>query len=242
MKPAPRSGSTTSTRATVKDVSPSSSGCPTRRSSATSSAASTQAVPGDGMSRVAVSAVWASGAVRSTPRSGYPGPTAFSATSRAAPPCSSGARPMVGKSSVWLVCRPRARACASKSGAGGLSLRTTASPPISARASRARPPCNRSAKKPTAVSAATASVTASTSSRNSPARQSRRSEVQPKDQKEGTRCSIPPPYRRPENRGRDRARPSRRITPTQPARGVPNQKHRGSGSAGPLVLPPLSGG
>ena len=57
----------------------------------------------------------------------------------------------------------------------GWSLPTTASPPSSCRASRAKPPLSRSAKKPTAVSAATASVTASASRRNSPARKSRAS-------------------------------------------------------------------
>ena len=62
---------------------------------------------------------------------------------------------------------------------------TIASPPSSWRASRARPPLMRSAKKPTAVSAATASVTATTSRRSSPARKSRSNWRQPSRHAEG---------------------------------------------------------
>mgnify|MGYP003605011534 CR=1 FL=1 len=57
----------------------------------------------------------------------------------------------------------------------GWSLATTASPPSSVSASRASPACRRSAKKPTLQIAATASATATSISRNSPARKSRSS-------------------------------------------------------------------
>ena len=67
---------------------------------------------------------------------------------------------------------------------------TIASPPSIWRASRARPPLIRSAKKPTAVSAATASVTATTSRRSSPARKSRSSWRQPSCQTEGGRSAC----------------------------------------------------
>ena len=92
---------------------------------------------------------------------------------------------MLGKLAVVAVTRPRARAFASKAGGAGRSLATMASPPSSWRASRARPPLMRSAKKPTAVSAATASVTATTSRRSSPARKSRSSWRAPRRQAEG---------------------------------------------------------
>ena len=49
MKPVPRSGSLTSTRASVSAASPSSSWSPSLRFSASSTDASTQAVPGAGM-------------------------------------------------------------------------------------------------------------------------------------------------------------------------------------------------
>ena len=102
--------------------------------------------------------------------------TALTATSRVAPPLSSGARPMLGKLGVVAVAQAERRARASTNAGGvGWSLATIASPPSSWRASRARPPLRRSAKKPTAVSAATASITATTSRRSSPARKSRSS-------------------------------------------------------------------
>ena len=66
----------------------------------------------------------------------------------------------------------------------GLSLRSTASPPKSCSASRCKPPLSRSAKKPTAVSDATAKVTATISKRNSPERKSRHKERHPRRQKE----------------------------------------------------------
>ena len=91
---------------------------------------------------------------------------------------------MLGKLAVVEVTRPSARALASKDGGAGWSLATMASPPSSWRASRARPPLMRSAKKPTAVSAATASATATISKRSSPARKSRRSVFQPSRQNE----------------------------------------------------------
>src|SRR4051812_639610 len=72
----------------------------------------------------------------------------------------------------------------------GASLTTTASPPISARASRVRPVFRRSAKKPTAVSAATASVTATISRRSSPARRSRQSVRHPSCQAEFMRLKA----------------------------------------------------
>jgi hypothetical protein len=73
----------------------------------------------------------------------------------------------------------------------GLSLDTTASPPSNWRASRDSPPLSRSAKNPTAVSAATASVTATISKRNSPARKSRQSVRHPSRQ--GEVRVMPPP-------------------------------------------------
>jgi len=70
MKPAPRSGSTTMTRVMVNEESPSSSGWPICRFKDTSSAASTQAVPGAGISRVGASAAVGDSATRRLPRSG----------------------------------------------------------------------------------------------------------------------------------------------------------------------------
>ena len=68
---------------------------------------------------------------------------------------------MLGKLAAGRRRAGRVRApCAAKRGGVGWSLATMASPPSSWRASRARPPLMRSAKKPTAVSAATASITA----------------------------------------------------------------------------------
>ena len=118
----------------------------------------------------------------SLPRNGYVSLTALTLTSRVAPPLSSAARPMLGKFAVVDVTRPSERAFASNDGGTGWSLATIASPPSSCRASRVRPPLMRSAKKPTAVSAATASVTATTSRRSSPARKSRSNWRQPRRQ------------------------------------------------------------
>ena len=118
------------------------------------------------------------------PRSGYPASTTLSATSLEAPPRASVARPMVGKPSVPTTFRPSERALAMKAAGVALSLDTIASPPSNWRASRCKPPLSRSAKKPTAVSAATASVTARISRRNSPDRKSRQRVRQPSRQKE----------------------------------------------------------
>src|SRR4249920_1174762 len=92
---------------------------------------------------------------------------------------------MLGKLAVVAVARPRAPALAANDGGAGRSLATIASPPSSERASRARPPLIRSAKKPTAVSAPTARVTATTSKRSSPARKSRVSWRQPSRHADG---------------------------------------------------------
>jgi len=80
---------------------------------------------------------------------------------------------MLGKTAVVATVRPISRALAANDSGDGWSLAMIASPPSSCRASRARPWLSRSAKKPTALSAATASVTATISKRNSPARKSR---------------------------------------------------------------------
>ncbi len=80
---------------------------------------------------------------------------------------------MLGKLVLVASCRPSARAWAANAGGAGWSLATTASPPSRAPASRASAASSRLAKKPTAVSAATASVTATISRRSSPARKSR---------------------------------------------------------------------
>src|SRR5512140_3348798 len=91
---------------------------------------------------------------------------------------------MVGKLRVARPCRPSERALARNVCGVGLSLETTASPPSNWRASRTSPPLSRSAKKPTAVNAATASVTATISKRSSPARRSRHRVRHPSSQKE----------------------------------------------------------
>ena len=157
------------------------------RPSESSTAASTHAVPGAGDAATSLSFEPAAPRTRSLPRSGYDALTALTLTSRVAPPLSSGARPMLGKSAVVAVTRPSARAFSASDDGIGWSLRTTASPPSIWRASRARPPLMRSAKKPTAVSAPTASVTATTSSRNSPARKSRSNWRQPSRHADGAR-------------------------------------------------------
>ena len=91
---------------------------------------------------------------------------------------------MVGKLSVTALCRPSALARAISAVGVALSLATTASPPNNWLASRCSPPLSLSAKKPTAVIAATASMTASISKRSSPARQSRHKVRQPRRIKE----------------------------------------------------------
>ena len=80
--------------------------------------------------------------------------------------------------------KPRARAFSTKIAGVGLSLEITASPPSNCRASRCKPPLSRSAKKLTAVRAATARVTATISKRKSPERRSRNKVRQPRRQKE----------------------------------------------------------
>ena len=96
---------------------------------------------------------------------------------------------MLGKLTLRASARPAALAAAATAGGAGWSLATIASPPSSALASRARPAFRRSAKKPTALSAATASVTATTSSRNSPARRSRSNWRQASVKTEGGRSA-----------------------------------------------------
>jgi hypothetical protein len=87
---------------------------------------------------------------------------------------------MVGKLSVSTPCRPSARACSSQAAAGGWSLTSTTSPPSSWRVAL-QPALQAVGKKPTLVSAATASATASASRRNSPARTSRHRLRQPRE-------------------------------------------------------------
>ena len=94
---------------------------------------------------------------------------------------------MLGKLVLVLVRRPSAAALAASSGGAGWSLPTTASPPSNWRASRCRPLLRRSAKKPTAVSAATASITATASRRSSPARKSRSAWRQARLRRDGGR-------------------------------------------------------
>ena len=186
-KPAPRSGSMTMMRAMRSLASPSSSASPTARPSESSSAGRPRRCPAPAprrrrrpsRRRVAQRAAAAQ-------RIGVA--DRLDADQRESRrPSRRAARPMLGKLAVVAVTRPSARArCRNVAGAGW-SLETIASPPSSWRASRARPPLMRSAKKPTAVSAATASVTATTSRRSSPARKSRTSWRQPSCQAEGDR-------------------------------------------------------
>ena len=111
---------------------------------------------------------------------------------------SSGARAMLGKAGDGGDAQAELRAPLRRTRRGvGWSLATIASPPSSWRASRARPLLSRSAKKPTAVSAATASITATTSRRSSPARKSRaswrqasRPERRRRARREVSRCGI----------------------------------------------------
>ena len=174
LKPAPRSGSITMTWAMRNAASPSSKLSPIFRLMASSKAASTHTVPGSG----ALATLTSPDALavlfkRNWPRSGYALLTALTPTKRVAPPLSSGARPMLGKLVVVATFKPSSRAFSVKDAGTGWSLETMASPPSNCRASRARPWLMRSAKKPTAVSAATAKVTATTNKRSSPARKSR---------------------------------------------------------------------
>ena len=85
---------------------------------------------------------------------------------------------------VPTACKPSAWALSTKAWGVGLSLATTTSPPSSCRASRCSPPWSRSAKKPTEVSAATASVTATINKRSSPARRSRSKVRHPRRRKD----------------------------------------------------------
>ena len=113
------------------------------------------------------------------PRKGYPKLTAFMATNLASPPSASSARAMLGKLSVVLVVRPSDLAFCTKLSGVALSLTTTASPPMSCRASRHKPDWILSAKKPTADSAATAKTTDTISRLSSPDRRSRQRLRQP---------------------------------------------------------------
>ena len=81
---------------------------------------------------------------------------------------------MLANTAVRAVRKPAAMARLANSSGTGWSATTTASPPSSWAASRLRPRSMRSAKKATAVSAATASTTASKRKRMLPARRSRR--------------------------------------------------------------------
>ncbi len=172
-KPAPRSGSMAMRPAMRSVASPSSRPSPTFSDSAPASDGSIQTVP--------IAGAWCSactGAVSPNltviaPRSGYAPSTALTAASLAAPPWAAPARAMLGKLAAWPTSSPRSIAACVNAGGSGLSASTTASPPSSCAASRARPERMRSAKKPTAVNAPTASTTAHSSSFNSPAMKSR---------------------------------------------------------------------
>src|SRR5690606_1337842 len=89
----------------------------------------------------------------------------------------------------------------------------------------------RSAKKPTAVSAATARVTAITSRRSSPARQSRSRDVQPMRQKDGAWGFMG---------GYPNANRITKLSSGRKHGGIPasNRECHGSGSAGPSAWPP----
>src|SRR5882724_2013453 len=80
---------------------------------------------------------------------------------------------MLGNPAVEATLSPSVLALSTNEAGVGWSLETIASPPSNWRASRDKPWFRRSAKKPTALSAATASITATTSRRSSPARKSR---------------------------------------------------------------------
>ena len=171
--PTPRSGSATMTAAIRRLASPKDNASPTLSCSALSTPGSTQTLPRGGAPFCAAGGACSTTATVTCPRSGYASLTALTLTSLEAPPCASAARPMLGNPSDVAVRRPSARACCANSTGVGWSEATIASPPSSWWASRSSPASMRSAKNPTAVSAATASITATTSSRSSPALKSR---------------------------------------------------------------------
>ena len=172
MKAAPRSGSTDITREILRRRSPRRSSSPTPTPRACSSCGSTHTVPGAGTSRVGSSAPPAARCTRRVPRKGYSGDTAFTAASEV--PSPSAASAMLGKLTVRASIRPSLRARSATSGPMGWSADSTTSAPSNWVASRSRPRRMRSTKKPTLVTAATATTSAAQSRRSSPARQSRR--------------------------------------------------------------------
>ena len=135
-KPAPRSGSMTMVAVDGHAASPSSSGrpasqrCPARRRPPTPGPARAARFPAGrrGAGQLQRAAQRVALAHR------------LDAASRVAPPCVVGRAGHAGKVAlVTTTLQPMARALASISGGVGLSLLTTASPPSSWRASRARP-------------------------------------------------------------------------------------------------------
>ena len=138
---------------------------------------------------------------------------------------------MLGKLVVVATDSARLRASSTNRCGGGWSLATIASPPSNWRASRARPRSSRSAKNPTAVSADTASVTASSSRRNSPARKSRWVWRQARDQRRGRGAAGMGGYE-----GRKRNGTRSRIPPAEsPERSVQPGAMRGTGLCAPMA-------
>ena len=126
-------------------------------------------VPGSGVLSMRVSGVWVESRTRSSPRSGYLLSTAFTSTSCIRSFCIT----MLGKLRVDAVSRPFSAANAANPGGMGLFPVNTRSAARISLAWSAIARSIRSVKKPTAVTAATATIRATARSRSSPLRQSR---------------------------------------------------------------------
>ena len=168
-------------------ASPSSIESPTRAFSAAGRRSSTQTLPGAGPCETSRSAYPSSPtrcdesfgsvalaampdfAMRNLPRSGYPSLTALTAESCASSPV----RDMLGNEMLSAIARPRDLISARKLSSNGLSALSSKSPPRSWWASRTSARVTRSAKNEILVTLVTATIRASASTRNSPARQSR---------------------------------------------------------------------
>src|SRR5882672_364800 len=167
--PALDSGSSLTIAATVNSRFPRAMRSPILTSSRRNRRSSAQTLPGAGMRAGSKSGPAALSRMRSLPRSGYPAATAFTSVSSAR----SFACVMLGKRTASVTASPRRNASPRNDSAIGASETTTRSAPSNWLASRVRVRPTRSAKKATVVRLATATISATASTRCSPARQSR---------------------------------------------------------------------
>ena len=181
-------GSKVRIRVMVRLCAPTSTGSPTFSPSLFIRRVAAQASPACGVSPVGVSAAKGAGALRRLPRNGKLSSTAFTLESCRASPLTT----TLANSSVSAILSPRSPARVSQAESIGRGLTRARSAPRKSADWLTIPRPSLSVKKPIAVLAATAMISAATRMRCSPARQSRASRRNASFQCAKTFMCLPP--------------------------------------------------